>query len=325
MQYLIMGTGALGTVFGGLLRQAGHSVAFLGRGPHFEVLRHQGLAIDGIWGAVQQGPVQVPPPGAQQIYDVALLCVKSFDTQAACRDCRELVKPGGLIISIQNGLGNLEVIAAECPAAIPIGARVIFGARISRPGLATVTVYADQVLLGPVPPARMPAALPQVADHLNLAGIPTAVVADIMPSLWAKVLYNSALNPLGAILGTTYGALAANPHTRELMQAIIGEIYAVADAAGIRLQPPTASAYCRHFFADLVPPTAAHYPSMLQDLEHGRRTEIEALNGAICRYAQDLGLAVPYNQAVCRLVRFLQESGSRSPRQPRWAAPKAET
>lgn len=323
MRYLVMGSGALGTVFGGLLLRAGQQVDFLGRGAHFEALRHQGLSIDGLWGEVKLGPVSVPPAAAGPLYEVVLLCVKSFDTKTACHQIRELVQPRGLVISIQNGLGNLENIAQECPAALPVGARVIFGARISRPGVATVTVYADQVLLGMMPPAQAPPLLHQVAGHLRQAGIPTAVVPEIIPHLWAKVLYNSALNPLGAILGVTYGELAANPHTRKLMQALIEEIYAVATAKGIRLLQPTAQEYCRHFFANLVPPTAAHYPSMFQDLQHGRQTEIESLNGAICRYGLELGLSTPYNDCICQIVRFLQHQLQRTTevgKQPRTAA-----
>ncbi len=307
MRYLIMGTGALGTVFGGLLRRAGHEVDFVGRGAHFQVLMQQGLTIDGIWGEVHQGPITVPPAGARSLYDVVLLCVKSFDTLAACRQSKDLVKPQGLIISMQNGLGNLETINHTCPAAITVGARVIFGARVSRPGTATVTVYADKVLLGVYPVATPPPLLYQVADHLEAAGIPTAVVPDILPYIWAKVLYNGALNPLGAILGVTYGDLAADPHTRQLLATLITEMYSVAMAKGVRLLQATATEYCRHFFSTLVPPTAAHYPSMLQDLQHGRQTEIEALNGAICRYAQELGLATPANDVVCQLVRFLEK------------------
>jgi len=308
MRYLIMGAGSLGTVFGGMLVQAGHQVDFWGRGPHFDALRHHGLSIDGIWGEVHLGPVSVFRPDSDRRYEVVLLCVKSFDTQAACRQLRNRTPPQGLIISLQNGLGNLEIIRRECPGAVPVGGRVIFGARLSRPGLATVTVYADQVLLGPAPPQTPPPLLEQVTAHLNEAGIPTAVVADIIPHIWAKVLYNGALNPLGAILGVTYGELAAHPATRALMTALIGEMYEVALAKGVRLLHPTAQDYCRHFYTQLVPPTAAHHPSMLQDLQCGRQTEIEAMNGAICRYARELELATPYNDAVCQLVRFLEQA-----------------
>jgi 2-dehydropantoate 2-reductase len=308
MRYLIMGTGALGTVFGGLLLRAGQTVDFIGRGEHFAVLSRQGLAIDGIWGEVHRGPVSVPPDEARHLYDIILLCVKSFDTAAACRQIKALLAPLGLVVSIQNGLGNLETIAQECGPAAAVGARVIFGARISRPGLATVTVYADKVLLGQVVPEYQNPLVNQVAAHLNAAGIPTAVVENILTHIWEKVLYNCALNPLGAILGVTYGDLAASPHTRELMSDLIDEIYQVAAVKQIPLQFPTAPAYFQHFLERLVPPTAAHFPSMLQDLELGRRTEIEALNGAICRYGRQLNCATPKNETVCRLIRFLQEA-----------------
>jgi 2-dehydropantoate 2-reductase len=308
MRYLIMGAGALGTVFGGLLRRAGQTVDFIGRGEHFEVLRRLGLSIDGIWGQVQAGPVSVPPPdpGKIQPYDAILLCIKSFDTAAACQQVKPLLAPQGLVLSIQNGLGNLEIIARECGSAAAVGARVIFGARISRPGVATVTVYADRVLLGTLSPANQNPRLPLVATHLNEAGIPTALVDNILTHIWEKVLYNCALNPLGAILGVTYGELATSPHSRDLMFALIDEIYRVAAVKQIPLQHPTARTYFQHFLEHLVPPTAAHYPSMLQDLQQGRQTEIEALNGAICRYGEHYHLPTPSNDAVCRFIRFLQ-------------------
>lgn len=301
-----MGTGALGTVFGGLLIRAGQTVDFIGRGEHFEVLRQRGLAIDGIWGEVQVGPIRVAPANPAAGYDVILLCVKSFDTAAACRQLKSWLAPQGLVISIQNGLGNLEIISRECGPAAAVGGRVIFGAKISRPGLATVTVYADKVLLGALSGNNQPPHLHQVATHLNEAGIPTALVDTIITHIWEKALYNCALNPLGAILGVTYGELAANSQTRELMSAIINEIYLVARAKGIPLQHPTAPVYFKHFLERLVPPTAAHHPSMWQDLQQGRQTEIEALNGAICRYATQFGLATPYNETICALIRFLQ-------------------
>ena len=109
---------------------------------------------------------------------------------------------------------------------------------------------------------------------------------------------------MGAILGVPYGALGDDPETRELMRLIIAEIYSVARAKGIALHHPEAAGYFRHFLEDLVPPTAAHWPSMWQDLQAGRRTEIEALNGAICRYGRETGVATPYNETMSRLIRF---------------------
>ncbi len=148
---------------------------------------------------------------------------------------------------MQNGLGNLEIIAQEFGKSRTIGARVIFGAQVIRPGLVTVTVYAAPVLLGALDPELPGGKLSRVAADLNRAGIPTEVVAEIIPHLWDKVLYNCALNPLGAILGAPYGALGDDPETRDLMRLIIAEIYGVARAKGIALHHPEAAGYFQPF------------------------------------------------------------------------------
>jgi 2-dehydropantoate 2-reductase len=305
MRYLVMGAGALGSVFGGLLQHDGQSVAFIGRGAHFDHLTTRGLAIEGIWGKFRVGPVASPSVSAGA-YDVILLCVKSFDTQEACRRVKGLLAPQGLVVSVQNGLGNLEIIAREFGPERTVGARVIFGAQIIRPGVVRVTVYAEPVLVGPLVPNHPQASLAQVAADLDRAGIPTRQVDDIMTHLWGKVLYNCALNPLGTILGVPYGALGDHPQIRGFMRRIIEEIYQVAGAKGIPLGHADAATYFNFFIDNLVPATADHRPSMWQDLQAGRRTEIEALNGAICRYGEAFGVATPYNDAVSRLVRFLE-------------------
>jgi 2-dehydropantoate 2-reductase len=305
MRYLVMGAGALGSVFGGLLQVCGHAVNFLGRGPHYNHITTQGLTIDGIWGEFQVGPV-ASLPAAPDRFDVILLCVKSFNTHEACRQVQGLLAPQGLIVSIQNGLGNLEIIAKAFGRDRTVGARVIFGAQVIRPGLVRVTVYAEPVLVGAIGAGHPRQTLARVVTDLNQAGIPIQPVDDIVPHLWGKVLYNCALNPLGAILGVPYGALGDDPETRHLMRQIIEEIYQVASAQGIRLTYVDAASYFKVFMEQLVPATAGHWPSMWQDLEAGRRTEIEAMNGAICRYGEAAGVSTPYNDAVSRLIRFLE-------------------
>ncbi len=309
MRYLVVGAGALGSVFGGLLRHRGYSVAFIGRGPHFEYITARGLSIDGIWGEFHLGPV-VPHSVASDRYEVILLCVKSFHTQEACRRVKGLLAPQGLIVSVQNGLGNLEIIAQEFKPEQTIGARVIFGAQVIQPGLARVTVYAEPVLMGAWASDYPHQTLARTVEDLNGAGIPTRQVDDILTHLWGKVLYNCALNPLGAILGVPYGALGNDPQTRGLMRLIIHEIYQVATARGVALGHADADSYFKFFLENLVPATADHWPSMWQDLHTGRRTEIEALNGAICRYGEAAGVPTPHNDAVSRLVRFLEHQAA---------------
>jgi 2-dehydropantoate 2-reductase len=185
MRYLVMGAGALGSVFGGLLQHSGQTVTFIGRGAHFEHITTQGLAIDGIWGEFQVGPVTSQSASTNE-FDVILLCVKSFNTQESCHRVRGLLAPQGLIVSVQNGLGNLEIIAKEFGPPRTIGARVIFGAQIIRPGVARVTVYAEPVLVGGLGPDGPRHTLDRMVEDLNRSGIPTVQVDNILPTFGGR-------------------------------------------------------------------------------------------------------------------------------------------
>jgi len=146
------------------------------------------------------------------------------------------------------------------------------------------------------------------AERLNTAGIPSAYTDDIEGALWAKVFYNAALNPLGALLGVSYGLLAEHEDTRGIMDGVIDEAFAVARAEGVRLSWPAAAAYRALFYERLVPSTIDHRSSMLQDLERGRRTEIEAINGEIWRRGRERGIVTPVNETLTRLIRYREQT-----------------
>jgi 2-dehydropantoate 2-reductase len=141
-----------------------------------------------------------------------------------------------------------------------------------------------------------------MAAIMDRAGIPTVYTEHIATVLWSKVAYNCALNPLSALLDVPYGALLDASPTRAIMEDVIGELYAVGRAMDVRLDPADAEAYRRLLYEKLIPPTAAHYASMREDFRQRRRTEIEALNGAICRYGDQLGISCPANRMLTRLV-----------------------
>src|SRR5439155_491157 len=178
-----------------------------------------------------------------------------------------------------------------------LGARVIFGAELPEPGRATVTVCADPVLIGALEPAADGQRARAVAWACALAdaGIPAAQTEAIVAELWAKVFYNAALNPLGALLDLPYGALAEDAEARAVMDLVIAEAFAVARAAGIVLRWPDAGAYRAEFYGRLVPATARHRSSMLQDLARGRPTEIDAINGYVAARGAALGMPAPTN------------------------------
>jgi len=146
-----------------------------------------------------------------------------------------------------------------------------------------------------------------VESDLNNAKIPTSIVENIMAFIWGKVLYNGALNPLGAILDVNYGKLGDNDETRHIMQEIIREMFLVIQQKKISVPYKDADDYYRFLMEKQLPPTYNHRSSMLQDLKAGRQTEIDAINGAIVAYAKELGIAVPYNDMITQLIRFKQK------------------
>lgn len=306
---LVAGAGALGGVFGAFLAKAGHPVTLLGRPAVIDAVRRDGLQVTGLWGAHRAGGLELActPGELSGTFPVVLVAVKSYATADVARQVAPFTAPDGVVVSLQNGLGNVEAIADAVGEARTGGARVIFGAEMTAPGRVAVTVYADPVLIGsPYAAAHkgLEARLRALVAHLGRTPVPTEWTDDLPAALWAKVLYNSALNPLGALLGVPYGALAEDPHTRALMDRIVAEVFAVAIRSGVRLAWPGPEAYLAHFYGRLVPPTAGHRSSMLQDLEAGRPTEIGAINGAVAQRAKDLGLATPVNDALVAMIRF---------------------
>jgi len=309
MKYLVMGAGALGSIFGGLLAEHGHDVTFVGADDHLLALQKQGLSITGIWGEHRLDSVKAyyGTKGLSGSFDVVLLSVKSYHTAQVISQTLPFIHEGTLVFSIQNGLGNWEAIAQAVGWERTVGARVIFGAEVERPGTARVTVYADKVLLGSPSGTAPLAPIKLVCDHLNDAGIPTMLCEDITSFLWGKVLYNCSLNALGAILNVPYGRLREAPEVMDVMRQIIHETFGVALAKGVKLPYENADAYYKILTEIQLPPTATHRSSMLQDMARGSRlTEIDALNGAICRYGREHGIPTPVNDVLTAIIKGFQ-------------------
>jgi 2-dehydropantoate 2-reductase len=315
MRYLVMGAGALGSVFGGMLAGAGRDVTFAGADEHLLAMQSGGLSITGIWGDRRIFPVKASyrTDGLKGEFDAVLLSVKSYDTARAVSDILPFLHGETLVFSIQNGLGNWEIIADAVGWHRTVGARVIFGAELVRPGAVRVTVYADKVLLGSPSGTVSEDRMLAVCSDLEQSGVPCSMTGDITASLWGKVLYNCSLNALGAILNVAYGRLAATPEIMEVIRGVIGEVFEVARAKQVRLPFADADEYFETLTETLLPPTATHRSSMLQDLSRGSlNTEIDALNGAICRYGDDLGIPTPMNDVLRAIVKGI-ENNSKPP------------
>lgn len=308
VKYLIFGTGALGSVFGGFLQKSGQDVTYVGLGSHFEKILDDGLIITGIWGDHKIDSINgtLDYKTLRSKFDIILLCVKSTHTKTAAKQAATLLKDDGIMVSIQNGLNNWEIIEENVGSSRTVGGRVIFGVENPVDGTVKVTVYADKVLLGPSFKDVNEMLLERLVNALNKAKIPTEKVskAEIWAAIWGKVLYNCALNPLGAILEVPYGKLGEREDTRRIMQNIIREIFEVIHAKGVQLSYNTWKDYYDFFMEKQLPPTSEHHSSMFQDIKAGRQTEIMALNGAVSEYAKELGINTPYNDMITGLIQF---------------------
>ena len=302
-----MGAGSIGSVVGGFLHLGGHDVYLLGKGPHIEAVAARGLEIKGIWGERNAAGIRAASSVDGMLADGfapewTLLSVKSYDTREALDDLAPVLGNQRGVVSLQNGLGNVEAIEGAAPGRA-VGGRVIFGATTREPGLVEVTVCADDVLLGPAHGG--PAGVEKVVEAFSDSGIPCRYEESILSYVWDKVLYNVCLNALATLLRTDYGSLGDDPGTWAVMERLTGEFYAVAEAEDVVLVSPTPAAYLSRFRDELLPPTRGHRSSMQEDIEHGRRTEIGALNGAIAGLGRRHGVDAAANELLTAMIGFL--------------------
>jgi len=309
MKIIVLGAGAIGLVFGGFLAKVGHQVVFLGREKNVSAVRKHGLFIEGLWGnhliknIVGYTNLRELKEKEGASCDLVLLTVKSYDTEDMLKTFHETFATPMPILSLQNGLGNLDKISQIIGPKWAMAGRVIFGAEIDSPGRVSVTVYAEEVIVGGIENGIAYQRITEIADTLSYAGIPTLPTRQIKKYIWGKVLYNSALNGLGAILGVKYGFLREHESSRMLIASIVQEFFSVLKKENMTLDWPTPGAYLDDLFERLIPATYDHYPSMLRDIQNRKRTEIDSINGAIVEIAQKHGIDVPVNWLITTLVK----------------------
>ena len=317
---LVIGSGAVGLALGSAFIAAGRRPRLLARQGTAEALRRHGLSRVGILGErtdppdsfdLGLAPGDFPPPPAS----AALVCTKSFDTAAVAETlatASDALERDAPIILCQNGWGHAEHFTPHFEAERIFVATIMTGFRRPTPHVSEITVHARPIQMGSLY-GHSTAALGPIADALTAGGIACALTNQMEAEAWAKILYNSCLNPLGAVLGRPYGALADDPTTRRTMDALARETFSVISAAGIQTLWPDADTWLAHFYTELVPPTANHESSMLQDLRAGRRTEIESLTGAIVRLAETHGVAVPTHRELRARITTAERTSRKRP------------
>jgi 2-dehydropantoate 2-reductase len=303
-RFLIYGAGAIGSVIGGMLTKGGHEVVLIGRGVHMDAVADDGLKINGLLGNHEISGITTATSleelSKEPVPEAVMVCVKSCDTQEAIDSLTgsDLIGERTAIVSLQNGLGNVEKIKIAFGEERSFGGRVIFGAEIDKAGSVNVPVWADKVLLG----GGNPGTARYLAGVLTECGIESEAVDDIFTALWEKVLYNVGLNSLSAILEVPYGELGRESHARSLLVELIKEAYAVAQAEN-SVSSRSPDDYLDVFFGRLLPATESHNSSMLQDIRRGKETEIDSINGEVVRRGKIHGLNVPLNEIMVDLVK----------------------
>ena len=321
MRVLIYGAGAVGLGLANCLLKSGSEVCLITRPNTVRELKQGGLSRTGLFGQFHAEPRSFTAyqsldeirnmtlrQGSGQAFDFILVCVKSFDSASSAEDLSR--HPGVFgqntkIVLCQNGWGNAEKFTAHFPKERIYSSRVITGFTRHKPNEVEITVHADAIHIGSLFGCDL-ASVEPLAKAITEGGIPSITVPDIEKDLWAKMLYNCALNPLGAILDVPYGSLAENTYSRDLMKHIIEEVFAVMTAAGFRTHWPCADGFLKIFYDKLVPDTAKHKSSTLQDIATGKKTEIDALTGAVLALADKNHIEVPYNRAVYAIIKFVE-------------------
>jgi len=314
MKILVYGAGAVGQAIGGMLAADGHSVDFIIRERYIQGIKAFGLSITGIFGdytidSAKLGLFPSLEPVRGKSYDYILITTKSYDTGEAVKELVKIDKGGFVVVSMQNGCGNIETITEQFGDERSLAARVITGFVIERPGLVRITVTADSIHIGGNIEGEIPKSAVKLAEAINKAGLPCSATPFINRDLLAKLLYNSALNPLGAALGVHYGVLGDDPHSRSIMNAVIEEVFAVITAMGKRTHWNSAEEYEEFFYHKQIPATYNHRSSMLQDLEMGKRTEVDDLTGYVSSKGAQYGIPTPVCDTMSEIIRFLEWNG----------------
>jgi 2-dehydropantoate 2-reductase len=317
MRALIYGGGAVGLGLASCLLKSHARVDIITRQNTMEALRKNGLTRTGIFGRCDASPSAFgsyialdDAPG--ETYDYILGCTKSFDSYRAAKDLsghKSVFGPQTKIVLFQNGWGNAETFTCFFDEEIVYTARVITGFQRSVPNEVAVTVHADSIHIGSLFGADI-SRVKDLSEAINAGDIPCLTTEEIGKDIWAKMLYNCALNPLGAVLGVPYGKLAEHEYTRIIMNGISREVFEVMTKAGYQTHWLSAEDFLEVFYRKLVPDTAEHKSSTLQDIIAKKPTEIDALNGAVIDLAKKYSTAVPYNLVLYNMVKFIEAGGA---------------
>ncbi|MGB0059629.1 2-dehydropantoate 2-reductase [Candidatus Binatus sp.] len=306
MKILVMGAGAVGAYFGARLRASGEDVVLCARGESLRAIREHGLDITSIRGDLRIEVTATETPRDFAPYDLILFCVKAYDTDAAANAISRCLKPGGAILTLQNGVENEAKLAAIFGRDAVMGGNARVGVEMVAPGK-IVHLSTGHIDFGELDGRETDRAR-SIAGVFQRAGILGQVSTDIMSARWDKLVWNGAFNTVTTLTQRRVGDLLDDPESMKLLRALMREIVTVARAEGAKIPDDRMDAYIAHSQKNL----RALKTSTQQDLEHGKPLEYEALSGAVVRAARRHGISVPSVETIYALMRLLDGAPRRS-------------
>ncbi|OXJ34683.1 MULTISPECIES: ketopantoate reductase family protein [Burkholderia] len=307
MRIAILGAGAMGSLFGGLLAESGEAVTLIDvNDAHLDAIHRDGLRIDDDRGERTLRALHVLRPEAANAqaspdtpFDLLIVFTKSLHTRHALDGVRALLSPYTYVLTLQNGLGNVETLNAFVPIERILVGVTTWPADLAGPG--HVHSHGAGVVRMMTADGAERSFATAVADALSRAGLACSLDDDVWAAIWEKVAFNAALNTLCAVTGCTVDQLGEHHDGPRLAQAIAAETAAVARAKGIAVDGERIARNVEH----AIRTHRGHRPSMLQDVLAGRRTEIDAISGKVVAAAREAGVAVPHAETLLALVRLI--------------------
>ena len=303
MRIAIVGPGSIGCLFAGLLSQGGHDIWLIDRHPdRARLLDRRGIWISGISGEFRSPVHATTVPRDVASVDLVLIAVKSYDTSAAAASAEPLVGAGTTVLTLQNGLGNLEILQQALGSERVVAGVTSQAATLIAPGQVH-HAGSGGTIMGE-PSGELSERLAAVGDAFSQARLQVEFTTQLQAVLWGKLAVNAGINAVATLAQLRNGGIMESANLREVLRLVVTEVQAVAEAKRIRLPYPDMVAHAE----EICQRTANNMNSMLQDFYRQRRTEVDAINGAVVRESATLGVATPVNQALAGLIRGLEDT-----------------
>jgi 2-dehydropantoate 2-reductase len=295
MKIAVMGAGAVGCFYGGMMARAGHEVTLIGRPEHVEAIRRDGLLLDTLTFQEHVALAASTSPEGVRGAELVLFCVKSGDTESAGRQIAPFLVPGAMLLGLQNGVDNAERLQAVLqrevvPAVVYVAAGMAGPGHVKHHGRGELVIGPSAASLG-------------VAAAFTAGGVPVQVSDNVAGALWAKLIINCAYNALSALSQQPYGKLVQALGVTDVMADVVRECRAVAQAAGIAVPEDIWQSVL-----GIAAAMATQFSSTAQDVARGRPSEIDHLNGYIVRKGEALGVPAPVNRALHTLVKLREQT-----------------